>query len=153
MENTEALYAQSYTEVVTILNSLPKRDFARIPKEKLEFYNAKMDRNYEYKLDSKKSFAEQKMLPITEAILAILYRDYLANEEEKQEIIKQDKIDWNILEDKKREKYNPDNLFKKKNTSNEETFAATEETGMTVVQEQKWYQKIFNIIKSIFHRN
>ena len=28
-----------------------------------------------------------------------------------------------------------------------------EEKSMTIVQEEKWYQKIFNIIKNIFKRN
>ena len=87
MENTNELYSKSYKEVVTILKCLPKTHFLKIPKEKIEFYNAKMDQNYEYKLDKNKSFAEQEMLPITEAILAILYRDYIADEEERQNII------------------------------------------------------------------
>ena len=53
-----------------------------------------------------------------------------------------------------REKYNPDDIFKKKNQNNmEESNAKEENTSMVVVQEEKWYEKIFNLIKRIFKRN
>lgn len=35
----------------------------------------------------------------------------------------------------------------------EESNAKEENTSMVVVQEEKWYEKIFNLIKRIFKRN
>lgn len=60
-----------------------------------------------------------------------------------------------------RQKYNPDDLFKnkkneklnyKEETEEIEKTEETEEKRMVIVQEEKWYKKIFNIIKGIFKR-
>ena len=57
------------------------------------------------------------------------------------------------IEEGIREKYNPDDLFKKRNPNNtEESNDKDENTSMIVIKEEKWYQKIFNIIKGIFKR-
>ena len=78
MEDTRSLYACSYKEVMTILSCLSIDNLSKIPMEKLEFFLENMDDSYEYKLDNTKTFQEQKMLPITEAILANLFEDYLS---------------------------------------------------------------------------
>lgn len=51
-----------------------------------------------------------------------------------------------------REKYNTDNLFKNKKNKDVE-YEFKDETSMMIVQEEKWYKKIFNIIKNLFKRN
>ena len=51
------------------------------------------------------------------------------------------------------EKYNPDDIFKNRNRIIQEKIQQSEETRMTVVQEKKWYKKIFNLIKNLFHSN
>ena len=53
------------------------------------------------------------------------------------------------IEDEIRQKYNPDDLFKKKN-ENKREYQNFEETAIAVVQEETWYKKLFNIIKRIF---
>lgn len=78
MKNTKSLYACSYKEVMTILGYLSINDLSKIPIDKLEFFLENMDDTYEYELDKTKSFQEQKMLPVTEAILANLFTDYLS---------------------------------------------------------------------------
>lgn len=55
------------------------------------------------------------------------------------------------LEEELREKYNPDDIFKKRTQPIENE--QVEEKSLTVVQEEKWYKKIYNLIKSIFKRN
>ncbi len=65
------------------------------------------------------------------------------------------------IEEEARQKYNPDDLFKnkkneklnyKEETEEIEKTEETEEKRMVIVQEEKWYKKIFNIIKGIFKR-
>ena len=52
-----------------------------------------------------------------------------------------------------REKYNPDDIFKKRNQNNtEESNNKEENTSMIVIQEEKWYQKIYNLIKGLFRK-
>ena len=57
------------------------------------------------------------------------------------------------LEQEMREKYNPDDIFKKKKEVKQEYIEQNEEKSIAAIQEEKWYQKIFNIIKGLFKRN
>lgn len=59
------------------------------------------------------------------------------------------------IEEEARQKYNPDDLFKNKKNEKlnyKEETEEIEEKRMVIVQEEKWYKKIFNIIKGIFKR-
>ena len=56
------------------------------------------------------------------------------------------------LEEEIREKYNLDDIFKNRNRNIYKERQSAKEMRMTIVQEEKWYQKIFNIIKNLFNR-
>ena len=107
-------YAMAYTEVIEILKYVPEEDVGKIPQEKLEFYKTNMDNGYSYKLDMTKEFEEQEMSEITKAILANIFRDYWATLYQKERIEAKEKYDLEKLEEEKREKYNPDSIFKNK---------------------------------------
>ena len=57
-------------------------------------------------------FEEQNLLDETKAILANIFRDYWATEIQKEKIITKQNYDRKQLEEKKKERYNYDNLFK-----------------------------------------
>ena len=57
------------------------------------------------------------------------------------------------LEIEMKEKYNPDNIFKNRQETKKEITKNSEEKSLTVISEEKWYQKIFNIIKRIFKKD
>lgn len=85
----------------------------------------------------------------------MIYRDFLCSPDEKRRLQEKDARELQevqkAIEEEIREKYNPDDIFKnKREIKNKEQ---TEEKSLTVLQEEKWYQKIFNIIKGIFKRN
>ena len=84
-------------------------------------------------------------------ILSLIYREFLCSDEEKEILKIRDYEKLKEEEQQLREKYNPDDIFKNKNVPQEEQLF--EETRMTIVQEEKWYQKIFNLIKNLFNRN
>ena len=45
---TNNTYARAYTEILEIIKYFPKEEYAKIPKEKIEFYRKNMDTNYNY---------------------------------------------------------------------------------------------------------
>ena len=51
---------------------------------------------------------------ITKGIIILLFRDYWATEIQRNKIIAKQNYDRMKLEEKKKEKYNPDDIFKKK---------------------------------------
>ena len=111
-------YARAYKEVIEILSYVPKKDIEKIPKDKLDFYKINMDNEYIYKLDTSKEFEEQEMSDITKAILANIFRDYWATPYQKERIIAKEKYDLEKIEEEKKEKYNPDKIFKNGNKNN-----------------------------------
>ena len=145
-------YANAYKEVLIVLNNLIKEDYEKIPKEYIEFLETNANPNYDFKYDSSKAFNEQELLDDTKYILFSLFEKYGATEIQKSKI-KSFKDNYNKkLEKEKREKYNPDDIFKK-NTLNENIINETKENvQMVEYKEQRWYEKIFAKILKIFRK-
>ena len=99
----EDLYPKAYKEVDEILKHMPPESVEKIPANLREMFKEKMDSNYEFKLDESIEFEKQELLEETKAILANLFRDYWASEEERNEIIKKEKDALKRLEEEKRE--------------------------------------------------
>lgn len=59
--------------------------------------------------------------------------------------------DKKLQEEPYRNKYNPDNIFRSKQKKLE-VVPVEEQIELVEYKKQKWYQKIFNIIKGIFKR-
>lgn len=107
-------YKKAYKEIVEILKHVNKEDVNKIPKEMLEMFKLNQDKNYNFKIDVTKSIDTQNISKETKAILANIFRDYWATDYQRDRIIKKEIQERELLEEKKREKYNPDKLFKNK---------------------------------------
>lgn len=150
MEDT---YEKACKEVIELLKYFPRESVEKIPKEELELYKKNMDNTYEYEVDKTKPFNEQKMLDKTKAIFAIIFRDYWASEYQRERILAKEKYDLQKLEEERRKKYNPDDIFKDKEIKDTQLKQEDESKSMILVNEEKWYNKVFNKIKSLFKRN
>ncbi len=110
-------YAKAYTEVLEIIKYFPEKEYSKIPLEKIEFYKKNMDKNYSFTINPEIDLDKQNISMEANAIMVNLYRDYFANEEQKLKIEKILNLNQEKEEQEKKEKYNPDNIFKKeKNT-------------------------------------
>lgn len=119
---SEALFPKAYKEILEILKYIPVDEYNKIPKNIIKNMEKKQDKQYQYEVTNLENFNNQPMLRETEAILSVLYRDYWATAEEKKKIRDKEKSEIEVLEIEKRQKYNPDDLFKKKiNLNNENT--------------------------------
>ena len=114
-----------------------------------------MDNDYYFKVDINKSFEEQDLLEETKAIFANIFRDYWATPYQKERIEAKEKSDRQKLEEEKAQKYNPDDIFKKKNA--ESVIENTEKDTIEIsnlpieVKKEKFYEKIINFFKRIFN--
>lgn len=138
-------YAMAYTEVVKILSYVPDEDVEKIPKDKLDFYKKNMDITYDYELDETKEFEEQDMSDITKAILANIFRDYWATPYQKERIEAKEKYDLEKLEEEKRQKYNPDDIFKKK----QEVRINNNSNLPIEIKKENFFKRLINFIKRI----
>lgn len=82
--------AKAYREIYEILKYIPQEQVEKLPDEFTDFIEKHMARTYNYEIKNIQEFDKQEMLEETRIILAILYRDYWAEPEKKQEIVERD---------------------------------------------------------------
>lgn len=104
----------AYAEIDEILNLLEDDYREMVPKKVRDFFKEEKMKDYHPEIDIEKPLIEQNLKRETMVLLAILNLNYWCeNEEEKQSFLNElnkNEEEKNELE----EKYNPDNLFKKK---------------------------------------
>lgn len=147
-------YPKAYKEVIEILNYVPKESVDKIPQTMLDTFKTKMDKEYDFTVDVNKSFEEQDILEETKAIFANIFRDYWATPYQKERIEAKEKYDRQKLEEEKMKKYNPEDIFKKKQQINEsKTVENYNENLPMEVKKDSFYIKIINFFKKFFHIN
>ena len=146
-------YQKAYVELNEILKSLSEEENSKIPKVFKDNLVKNMDKSYKFELDSSKGIFEQKLMVETEALLVEIYERYLASAEEKEVWEKYDKICLNRIEQNKKEKYNPSNMFINRNIEQCQDLNQniTDETAM-VAYKESIFTKIKNWFKAIFSK-
>ena len=145
---TNPKYSRAYTEVLEIVKYFSKEEYEKIPDEKIEFYKQNMDKDYVFTINPEIDLAEQNISPEANAIIVNLFTDYFATEEQKVKIKEILDLNQKKLEEEKREKYNPDNIFKANRTN---TIEQTNETNaMIEYKKDNIFIRIINLIKNMF---
>ena len=117
----------------------------RISTKFIKFIEKYKDNTYKIKFDKSKNLNEQNLMPETREILALIYRDYLCDSQEERKRL----IEYN--EEKLKEinsKYDVEKIFKERTKKDE----ISKEQSLIVVKKEKWYNKIFSLLKKIFKR-
>lgn len=146
-------YMEAFTEVNEIIKMMPEELVNKIPNKFREMIEEERDKGYAPNIQE--PLEKCKLKNETIIILGLIYRDFLCSPEERKRLQEKDAKELaevqKAIEKENREKYNPDDIFKNRRQSNtNQTQQSQENNSMIVVKEEKWYQKIFNIIKGIF---
>ena len=146
---------KAYAEVDEFLSFIEDVYIDKIPKKLRELFKNERLEDYKPNIDPKIPLDEQKLQKKTFSILAMLNLNYWC--EDKKE--KQDLIAIYAENDRKkeelREKYNLDNLFKKKETEQkieEPRKNTAENTALVEYKEEKFFNKLIKKIMSFFKR-
>lgn len=146
----EEVYKQAFAEVDEILKIMPVDLLSKIPLKFRKIISENKALNY--KKEITEDFTEEDLREETVVILGLIYRDFLADPEEREKLQAQDAEELRKIEEELQKQYDVDNIFKKrkdqKNTENTE-----DATDMIVYKEQGFLQKLFNLIKGIFSKN
>lgn len=142
-------YQYALKQINDILENTEEELVNQIPKQVKEFIQKNMDKNYESKIQKDKELDKQELLPETEDILSLFYRNYWATEEEKIEFYKKDEIEWQE-EMKKQEEQNIEKILEKRKNKTQPDNTKKE---LTVIEEKSLLKKILDKIKRIFHKN
>ena len=144
MENN---YPKAYKEVIEILKYVPKESVNKIPKSMLDTFNAKMDNNYEFSIDTNIGIEEQELLEETKAILANIFRDYWATPYQKERIQLKEKYEQQRIEEEKKANYDV-NLFKQEERDKE---SSNNKDVHIEVRKEKFYEKLIKFFKKMFY--
>ena len=141
----------AYAEVDAILELLEDEFVNRIPEKVRKFFKDEKDKDYKPIIRSDIGLEEQGLKAETISILTLLQINYLCNsEEEKQEILNELQENDRLKEEELREKYNPDNIFKRR----DEKIISTEKEEIALVEykNQNFIRKIINKIIKLFKK-
>lgn len=141
-----------YKEIVELLNHFPEEDLKKIPKEIINVFMENMDNQYEYIVDKTKRLNEQEMLPETKEILALIYEDYWATDDERKQLMKKSYENERKYQEEINKKYVSDNLFKNKKDTLKTTEKIVKEEVNVVKYNESLFKKIWNKMLNIFKR-
>ena len=145
-------YSKAYTEILKIIEYLPDSEYQKIPQKLIEELNENSDKEYIFDIQSEEDFEKKELLKETEYIIYVLYRNYLSDEEEREQLIQLEKEAHNDSEENKRMKYNPDDIFKNKdkkvNDSNEKISNVVAMTQYNESLFKKLWSKILSMVKN-----
>ena len=147
-------YKRAYTEVIEIIKYFPNEEYAKIPLEKINYYKENMDKDYNFKINPNIELEKQNISREANAILVTLFNDYFATDRQKEILNNLLKQNQQILEELKREKYNPSNLFMQSKTQQQNTVTLQKNNSESSLVEikEKFFTNFINFIKNIFKR-
>lgn len=146
-------YAIAYKEVNEILKYIPKGDYEKIPKVKLDVFENLGKKDYEFSYNPDLTLDEQHVSKRAKAIIAILFRDYWATEEQRKKIISRQNYERNLIEEEKRKKYDPNNIFKNNIEEKIESDASAEDvatSSLPTIKKESFFDKFLNFFKNLF---
>lgn len=138
-------YNKRLVEVSIILNHLKKSDYDKIPKNVIKIIENNKDTTYIWNYDETKDLKNQNVSKDTIAILSYINMQYLLNGEQRKFVENVFDTNQKKKEDIKKDKYNPDDIFKRKK---EQEMKQT--TAIVEYKEENIFRKILNKIKNFF---
>ena len=144
---------KAYAEVDKILSFMEIQYVKKVPIKMRELFRNNRLKGYEPMIDKNIPLDQQKLQRKTLAILALLNLNYWCeNQEEKQELIRAYSENDQKREKEIREKYNPDNIFKKSNTDKEMKNVVEEVTDIVEYKEESLIKKLLKKVMKLFKR-
>lgn len=147
----DIVYREAFAEVLKVLNYADKNLTNKIPNRFIDFLEENKDPNYIVKIDFTNDNWENTIKEETQAILALIYRDYIVSPEKRKELIAEETNVQQRIENKLREKYNPDNIFSKSKQEEIIEDAIVNNKVAMMKHKESIFKKIFNKFKNILH--
>lgn len=140
----ERAYEEAFTEVDKILKLMPIDLLSKIPMQFRKIISDNKAIDYNVKIEE--PINEKELKKETIVILGLIYRDFLASPEEKEQLQLRDAQELKRIEQEIKEQYDVENVFNKR--KNKEY-----STDLTLYKEPNFLRKIFDFIKGIFKKN
>lgn len=142
---------QAYSEIDEFLSLLDEKTRNEVPSKLREFFKKEKDNNYHKGINPNTPIKEQNLKNETLALIALLNLQYWCKDENEKERLKQVYANnENQYQEELREKYNPDNIFKK-NNNQVQVKDKIEEPKQLVEYKENIIKKFFEKVLKFFH--
>ncbi len=142
MDDSVITTRKALREVHEIIMNSEQEIQDRIPERFMKLLEENEDKEYIPRIDFSKDINEQVLLEDTRDILAMVYTDYICNEEERKDFFQKKE---KILKEEN-EKYYVYKKMKKR-----ATVVETKNTSLAEIRKEKWYTKVINFIRGIIN--
>lgn len=150
MNMVDIQYANAYTEVLEILKNISQEDYNKVPKGKINLFEQNANKEYIFEYDSNKTLEEQNVSKTARAIIAILFRDYWATDEQRNKIKAFQKNKRHQIEEENKQKYE---VFKNKtNIANIKEIEQAENMQL-VEYKENIFKRILVFFKKMFRKS
>ena len=145
-------YGEAAVEVLDILNNTNKEDVRKIPLGFIKFLEANASKEYIANLDHSKTIRELNIKEKTKEILGVIYINWWCNDAQREQYKKQVLEQIKREQEELKEKYNPDNIFEKRENKKEYNENLNQNSNMLSVIEYKEniFRRIINKILNFF---
>lgn len=147
---SNTIYPDVATELIEIFKFVEEPVVEKIPQKLKEELEKIANKEYKFKIDKTKKLNEQKLLPETKQLLSAIFIKYCCRQEDGEEILIACKENDMKIEAEKRKKYNPDEVFTKKEEVKQEENRDCFK--LVVIEKVPWYKKITRAFGRIFKR-
>ncbi len=142
-------YANAMAEVLYYLKGIRDEDLAKLPDKLINFLEENATKNYICNFDYTKPLKELNLADESKGIIAMICYNYWCNtEEDKKRLISSLNQNERIYQEKMKEKYNPEKIFKELNKENVQNL---NETVAVVEYKESKFKKLINKLKNFFH--
>lgn len=143
---------RAYSEVIEILNHIPKEDYAKIPTEYIKFFEKEKDKNYYFIYNASQTLEAQSVSKEAKTIIAILFRDYWATDEQREKIIRKQNYDRQKSEEEKRKLYNLDNMFRNTERITNSNIEKEKCVDLIEIKHKRWYERFWRFVLKAFNK-
>lgn len=140
MENS---FSKACTEVLEILKYLPQDEYEKIPECEIELLERQKAQAYKFNIDKSLQLQEINISKRANAIIVILWEKYFASQNEKEKLYSILRQNYQREEERKKEQYDYNNIFKERKKEN---------TFLIPIEEEKWYEKVYKFCKKIMNK-
>ena len=146
------LYRKAYVELYELIKILSLEEQEKIPIYFITYIKDNMDTEYTFYFNKSKGLLEQDYSLETKALIVKMYEKYLAPNEEKEFWNNYDRICLNMIEDKKKQKYNV-NVFENVTSNTNVIKNDNIDTNRLPIQvkQENIFKRLFNRIMKFFH--
>lgn len=144
---------QAYSEIDEFLALLTEEQRNEIPKKLRDFFKEEKDKEYVKNINKNIPIEDQNLKEETLAIIALLNLQYWCKDEEEKNRLKTIYAkNEKEYQDKLYKKYNPNDIFKRKEEKEQENYAESNENMQIVEYKESIVRKIINRILAFFNK-